>query len=84
MKVATLNEVLATREKMRFRYRINFEKVQYSNMSQMIAWCRDNCKGLWRVEKTHALYFQFDEDTDATMFMLKWGGKEGNELKGTT
>ena len=47
----------------------------------MKEWCETNCKGIWRNEQEHALYFQFSDDYDATMFMLRWGSAEGNELK---
>jgi hypothetical protein len=47
----------------------------------MRAWCDEKCSGLWRCESHHALYFQFEESQDATMFMLRWGGAEGNKLK---
>jgi hypothetical protein len=47
----------------------------------MKQWCEDNCKSIWRCEHFHALYFQFENDYDATMFMLKWGTKEGNKLR---
>jgi len=80
-KIATLNEILATRARAIFPYRINFETVGYETIDQMKAWCESNCKGLWRNEQTHALYFQFAEDIDATMFMLRWGGAKGNKLK---
>ena len=80
-KVATLNEILATRARMMFPYRVNFEKIGYDTLPQMTAWCESNCKGIWRNEQTHALYFQFAEDYDATMFMLKWGSAKGNKLK---
>jgi hypothetical protein len=81
IKVATINDILATRAKMKFAHRVNFESINYDNLSKMELWCQENCVGIWRVEKIHALYFQFEEDRDATMFMLKWGGKEGNKLK---
>jgi hypothetical protein len=47
----------------------------------MREWCFEKCTGLWRCEATHALYFQFEESRDATMFMLRWGGADGNKLK---
>jgi len=80
-KVATLNELLATRARAVFPYRINFEKVGYDTLPLMKEWCETHCKGIWRAEHFHALYFQFSDDYDATMFMLKWGGGKGNELK---
>lgn len=44
-------------------------------------WCGENCKGLWRSHSTYAIYWQFEEEKDAIMFMLRWGGASGNELK---
>jgi hypothetical protein len=80
-KVATLGELLATRARATFPYRINFETINYTTLPLMKQWCEDNCKSLWRCESYHALYFQFEDDYDATMFMLKWSGAEGNEIK---
>jgi hypothetical protein len=80
-KVATLGELLATRARAVFPYRINFNKVGYGNIESMKQWCEDNCKSLWRCESYHALYFQFEDDYDATMFMLKWATALGNEIK---
>jgi hypothetical protein len=47
----------------------------------MKEWCEEKCEGLWRCESFHALYFQFEQERDATMFMLRWGSAEGNKLK---
>jgi hypothetical protein len=55
--------------------------VGYQTLPLMKSWCEDNCKSIWRCESHHALYFQFEDDYDATMFMLRWGSAEGNELK---
>ena len=76
-----LGEVLATRARSVFPFRINFNKVGYSTLPLMKTWCEENCKSLWRCESYHALYFQFENDYDATMFMLRWSTAEGNELK---
>jgi len=81
MRVATVQEIMATRARATFSYRINFEKVGYETLPKMKAWCEENCKDLWRNEQVHALYFQFAEERDATMFMLRWGTAEGNKLK---
>jgi hypothetical protein len=80
-KVTTLNEILATRARAIFPYRINFEAVGYLNIDQMKWWCEETCQGIWRSETYHALYFQFSEERDATMFMLRWGTADGNKLK---
>jgi hypothetical protein len=74
-------EVLATRSRATFSHRINFDQLALANLKIMKAWCHEKCTGLWRCESTHALYFQFEESQDATMFMLRWGSAEGNKLK---
>jgi hypothetical protein len=81
IKVTTLNDILATRARMMFPYRINFDVIGYQMLPEMKQWCDDNCKGVWRCEHFHALYFQFENDYDATMFMLRWGAAEGNKLR---
>ena len=81
LKTANLNKILANRSRATFPYRINFDRVGYETLPKMKEWCESNCKGLWRNEQVHAIYFQFEDDYDATMFMLKWGGAEGNQLK---
>ena len=81
LKVGSVNEILATRARATFSHRINFDSVQLGNVDKMKAWCETNCTGLWRAETYHALYFQFAEERDATMFMLRWGTAEGNKLK---
>ncbi len=81
LRVASVNEILATRSRATFSHRINFQTVGYETLPKMKDWCEENCEGLWRCESIHALYFQFSEDRDATMFMLRWGGAEGNKLK---
>ena len=81
LKVASVSEILATRARATFSHRINFDKVGYETLPKMKTWCDENCQGLWRNEQVHALYFQFENDRDATMFMLRWGTAEGNKLK---
>jgi hypothetical protein len=81
IKVASVNEILATRARATFSHRINFQTIGYESLDLMREWCKDHCTGLWRLEHVHALYFQFENDRDATMFMLRWGGAEGNKLK---
>lgn len=80
-KVGTLDEILASRSRAVFSHRVNFEAVQYNHLDNMRLWCFENCQGIWRAETTHALYWQFDNDKDAFLFMLKWGSAEGNKLK---
>lgn len=81
MSDITLNEILATRARASFRYRVDFNEIGYNNIKEMADWCGNNCKQIWRMEHHHALYFQFEDDHDATMFMLRWGGAKGNKLK---
>lgn len=80
-KVGSLNDILASRSRITYRYRVNFDSIPVDNVTQMKEWCEQNCKGVWRAETFFALYFQFDDDNDATMFMLRWGGANGNKLK---
>ncbi len=81
MRIASVREILATRARATFNYRINFETVGYETLPKMKQWCEEHCTGIWRNEQIHAIYFQFENDYDATMFMLKWAGAEGNKLK---
>ena len=74
-RVATLNELLATRARAVFPYRVNFNNITHNQIEEMAVWCINNCQGLWREEHYHALYFQFENDSDAMMFMLKFGGR---------
>ncbi len=81
LKIASIQEVLATRVRATFPYRINFINIGYETLPKMELWCEEKCEGLWRSSKVHALYFQFELDRDATMFMLRWASAEGNVLK---
>ena len=81
MKTATINDIMATRSRAIFSHRINFQTVGYETLPKMKEWCKENCQGLWRNEQVHAIYWQFENEKDATMFMLRWGGAEGNKLK---
>lgn len=81
MKIANVKEIMATRARATFSHRINFHEVGYLTMPKMKEWCEANCTGIWGYHSTHALYFQFSEERDATMFMLRWGAAEGNKLK---
>lgn len=80
-KTADLQEILATRARATFSHRINFDTIGYESMDPMRQWCSDNCTGLWRMQHVHGLYFQFEDDRDAMLFMLRWGGAKGNKLK---
>jgi hypothetical protein len=81
LRMASVDEILATRARAIFSHRINFDNIKLSNLEAMKQWCEINCTSIWRCESTHALYFQFEESRDATMFMLRWGGADGNKLK---
>ena len=81
LKTASLNEVMLTRAREIWSYRINFDYVSLENKKEMNHWCEQNCRGIWRSENYFALYWQFTDEQDATMFMLRWGTKEGNKLK---
>jgi hypothetical protein len=81
VKTATINDIMATRSRAIFSHRINFQTVGYETLPEMKQWCEDNCIGLWRNEQVHAIYWQFENEKDATMFMLRWGTSEGNKLK---
>ena len=78
---ADIREILATRAKMVYPYRINFSKIGYDNLSQMKKWCEDNCSYIWNAHSHYALYFQFSNERDATMFVLRWGSADGNIMK---
>ncbi len=80
-RVATLEEILATRVKKDFAYRINFDKIGYESIKLMKTWCEENCQGRWHSETIHALYFQFELERDAFIFKLKWASAEGNKLR---
>jgi hypothetical protein len=81
VKTANINEILATRARATFSHRVNFETIGYFSMDLMRQWCEENCQGRWRMQHVRALYFQFEEERDAVMFMLRWGTAEGNRLK---
>lgn len=79
--IGSMNEILSTRSRAVFNYRINFDNIKLGNVKKMNDWCEEKCQGIWRSETYHALYFQFELEQDATMFMLRWGTAEGNKLK---
>lgn len=81
MKISSMREILATRARTVFPHRINFDNISYENLEKMEQWCENNCQGLWDKHTQFALYFRFEEERDATMFMLRWGTAEGNRLK---
>jgi hypothetical protein len=81
LRTVSIQEILATRARATFNYRVNFDSILRDNVEVMQQWCEKNCEGLWRCETHFALYFQFEEEKDATMFMLRWGTANGNKLK---
>ncbi len=81
MATTSLEDILATREKTRFRHRINFVNILPENQLLMEEWCRTNCHDTWRSHNNYAIYFQFENEKDATMFMLRWGNAYGNQLQ---
>lgn len=81
LKSAYIQQILATRSRATFSYRINFNTIGYGNLGPMTEWCQKNCQGLWRSETQYNLYWQFELERDATMFMLRWSGADGNQLK---
>ena len=73
VKTADLRQILATRARAKFPYRINFTRLSNEVFSEMEDWCKSNCRGLWNSHISYAYYFQFDNDQDAVMFNLKYG-----------
>jgi hypothetical protein len=80
-KIDTIENVLATRMRSEWPYRVNFDQIGYSALDQMKQWCESNCTAGYRFEHVHALYFQFKEERDAFLFKLRWSTAEGNVLK---
>jgi nuclear transport factor 2 (NTF2) superfamily protein len=81
MKTITFNEILATRARATFSYRINFDRVSLATLEQMDQWCEANCQGSWHSETEYALYWRFTEERDAVMFKLRWATADGNQLR---
>jgi len=81
MATTSLEDILATRVKTQFRYRVNFVSILPENQELMKEWCRENCHDLWHSHNNYAIYFQFENEKDATMFMLRWGNAYGNRLQ---
>lgn len=74
-KIATLDEIMSTRVKQQWMYRVDVT-VTSEEMDKMTAWCETNARGAWRVNTRFIEYFQFEKDSDAMMFMLKFGGSQ--------
>lgn len=64
-----------TRPKMVYPYRVNVDGITHNQIEEMSVWCINNCKDIWREVYYHALYFQFADERDAMMFMLKFGSR---------
>lgn len=81
MNTVSIEQILATRSRATYRHRVNFDSIGYENVEPMKEWCRTKCDGPWNAETQYALYWQFELEKDATMFMLRWGGANGNRVK---
>jgi hypothetical protein len=75
MNIASINDILCSRERIRFRYRINITPTSDAQYNSVVDWCQEHCTDVWRSTNYHmyATYFQFDDEKDVTMFMLRWG-----------
>lgn len=80
-RVASVNETLATRSRATFAYRINFKTIGFNNKDPMNEWCEQRCQGLWKSETFFAIYWQFELESDAIMFYLRWATSDGNVIK---
>lgn len=80
MQISSLENILATRVKNTFPYRVNFRTLVLENRSKMDQWCTENCEKMWSSHYTYAAYWQFEYEKDATMFTLRWGTYNGNEI----
>jgi hypothetical protein len=76
-----LLELLNTRVRQHWNYRINFEQIGHPTLDLMKKWCEDNCQGRYNFNHVHALYFQFELERDAMLFKLRWSTADGNRLK---
>lgn len=72
-RIATIEELMATRVKQAWMYRVDVNATK-EDIDRMSTWCENNVKGTWRVNTQYIDYFQFEKDSDAMMFMLKFGG----------
>ncbi len=74
-KIATLEEILATRVKQQWMYRVDINANTHE-LKEMSDWCQTKTTGKWRYNERIVDYFQFENDSDAMMFMLKFGGRK--------
>ena len=84
LKIASIEQILATRVRATFPYRIDFERLGYNNIDPMEDWCKEKCQGLWQSHHTYSIYFRFEDEKDAIMFMLRWSTADGNKIKCST
>ena len=75
LKIATLESIIATRVKQAWQYRVDINATR-EERNKMVAWCHSNVKGAWRSNEVFVDYFHFENDADAMMFMLKFGGSK--------
>lgn len=80
MATSSLEDILATRVRRDFLYRVNFKKVLQDNIPLMEEWCQENCRDKWRKSINFVCYWQFESEIDATMFTLRWGSYDGNHV----
>ena len=73
VETADIRKILATRARTKFAHRVDFKDLQQSRVDEMTQWCEKNCQGLWNSHNRFAHYFQFDNERDAMLFMLKYG-----------
>jgi hypothetical protein len=76
-----IEDILATRARSTWQYRINFDRVSLDNRDLMDQWCESNCQGQWDSASEYALYWRFTEERDAVLFKLRWATADGNQLK---
>ena len=77
---ADLDHILITRVRATFRHRVDFERIDPRKIDEIKRWCETNCRDIWRFSHSHRAsggYFQFDNDQDVMMFVLKWGSQGG-------
>ena len=75
LKIATIDEIMNTRVKQSWMYRVDINANGFE-IREMINWCETRAAGKWRCNQVIIDYFQFEKDSDAMMFMLKFGGKK--------
>jgi hypothetical protein len=80
MATSSLEDILATRVRQDFLYRVNFKKILEDNIPLMEEWCQANCQDKWRKSTYFIHYWQFESEIDATMFTLRWGSYDGNHV----